>query len=91
MSLNACPDRHRHPALARGKTSKPLRAACKRGIRMSGIRHRSPVDTWKGDWRPGPDPQCRDYARPARFADPDGTTWVIQEIGHRATLAGSAG
>jgi hypothetical protein len=29
-------------------------------------------------WRPGTDPERRDDAS---FADPDGNTWVIQEIG----------
>ena len=35
-----------------------------------------------GGWAPGADPQRRDYASAAGFADPDGNTWVIQEIGH---------
>ena len=53
-----------------------------RGVQISGIRHKSPVDGWQGDWAPGADPQRRDYASAAGFADPDGNTWVIQEIGH---------
>jgi catechol 2,3-dioxygenase-like lactoylglutathione lyase family enzyme len=60
-----------------------------RGVRMSGIRHKSPVAEWKGEWKPGPDPERRDYASLADFADPDGNTWVIQEIGfHVADAAG---
>jgi hypothetical protein len=51
-----------------------------RGVTVSGIRHKSPVDDWTGGFQPGTDPQRRDYAS---FADPDGNTWVIQEIGHR--------
>ncbi len=51
-----------------------------RGVTVSGIRHKSPVDDWKGGWRPGTDPQRRDYAS---FADRDGNTWIIQEIGYR--------
>lgn len=55
-----------------------------RGVDVSGIRHKSPIDDWKGGWRPGPDPERRDYASFADFADPDGNTWVLQEIGYRA-------
>jgi hypothetical protein len=51
-------------------------------VQISGIRHKSPVDGWQGGWAPGADPQRRDYASAAGFADPDGNTWVIQEIGH---------
>jgi catechol 2,3-dioxygenase-like lactoylglutathione lyase family enzyme len=55
-----------------------------RGVKVSGIRHKSPVEEWKGGFEPGVDPQRRDYASFADFADPDGNTWVLQEIGHRA-------
>jgi hypothetical protein len=34
-------------------------------------------------WQPGTDPERRDYASFADFADPDGNTWVLQEIGYR--------
>ena len=54
-----------------------------RGVKVSDIRHKSPVETWAGGWAPGADPERRDYASLADFADPDGNTWVIQEIGHR--------
>lgn len=54
-----------------------------RGVKVSDIRHKSPVETWAGGWAPGVDPDRRDYASFADFADPDGNTWVIQEIGHR--------
>jgi catechol 2,3-dioxygenase-like lactoylglutathione lyase family enzyme len=57
----------------------------RRGVKVSDIRHKAPVEDWKGGWEPGPDPQCRDYASFADFADPDGNTWVLQEIGHRAS------
>ena len=53
-----------------------------RGVKVSDIRHKSPVETWAGGWAPGADPERRDYASFADFADPDGNTWVIQEIGH---------
>jgi catechol 2,3-dioxygenase-like lactoylglutathione lyase family enzyme len=55
-----------------------------RGVAVSGIRHKSPADGWAGGWQPGPDPRRRDYASFADFADPDGNTWIIQEIGHGA-------
>jgi catechol 2,3-dioxygenase-like lactoylglutathione lyase family enzyme len=54
-----------------------------RGVKVSDIRHKSPVETWAGGWAPGADPERRDYASFADFADPDGNTWIIQEIGHR--------
>jgi catechol 2,3-dioxygenase-like lactoylglutathione lyase family enzyme len=54
-----------------------------RGVIVSGIRHKSPIDDWTGGWQSGTDPKRRDYASFAGFADPDGNTWVIQEIGHR--------
>ena len=53
----------------------------RRGVVVSAIRHKSPIDDWKGDWQPGTDPERRDYASLADFADPDGNSWVIQEIG----------
>ena len=53
-----------------------------RGVKVSAIRHKVPIDDWKGGWQPGTDPERRDYASFADFADPDGNTWVIQEIGH---------
>jgi catechol 2,3-dioxygenase-like lactoylglutathione lyase family enzyme len=56
-----------------------------RGVTVSPIRRKSPVDDWKGGFQPGTDPQRRDYASFADFADPDGNIWVIQEIGYRPT------
>ncbi|MEU9522784.1 VOC family protein [Streptomyces sp. NPDC048224] len=55
-----------------------------RGVQVSKIRHKAPIDDWKGRWEPGLDPQRRDYASSADFADPDGNTWIMQEIGYRA-------
>src|SRR6266568_4456478 len=54
-----------------------------RGVKVSAIRHKSPAGDWKGGWQPGADPDRRDYASFADFADPDGNTWVLQEIGYR--------
>jgi catechol 2,3-dioxygenase-like lactoylglutathione lyase family enzyme len=61
-----------------------------RGVSVSGIRHKSPIDDWKGGWQPGTDPERRDYASLADFADPDGNTWVLQEIGYRPSDAPAA-
>lgn len=55
-----------------------------RGVHVSEIRHKSPAEDWQGGWAPGPDPQRRDYASFADFADPDGNTWTLQEIGYRS-------
>ncbi|WP_217576173.1 VOC family protein [Streptomyces sp. GbtcB7] len=57
------------------------RQLTERGVKVSSIRHKSPIDDWKGDWASGPDPDRRDYASFADFADPDGNTWTLQEIG----------
>jgi len=54
-----------------------------RGVDVSAIRHKDPVETWAGGWSMGLDPQRRDYASFADFADPEGNTWTLQERGHR--------
>ncbi len=55
-----------------------------RGVHVSAVRHKDPVESWAGGWSTGLDPQRRDYASFASFADPDGNTWILQERGHRA-------
>ena len=50
-----------------------------RGVEVSDIRHMGPEG-----WQPGPDPSHNDYASFADFADPDGNTWIIQEVPSRA-------
>jgi len=55
-----------------------------RGVQVSAIRHKSPTEDGTGGWQPGADAKRRDYASFADFADPDGNTWVLQEIGYRA-------
>ncbi len=62
-----------------------------RGVKVSGIRHKSPADDWQGTWEPGMDPDRRNYASIADFADPDGNIWVIQEIGYRPPGGSAAG
>jgi hypothetical protein len=54
-----------------------------RGVDVSAIRHKDPVESWAGGWNVGLDPQRRDYASFADFADPDGNIWTLQERGHR--------
>ena len=54
------------------------------GVAVGPVRHKDVVDTWEGSWSPGLDPQRRDYASFADFADPDGNTWILQERGYRA-------
>jgi catechol 2,3-dioxygenase-like lactoylglutathione lyase family enzyme len=64
-----------------------IEAACReligRGAAVSDVRHKSPAGDWKGGWEAGADLRRRDYASFADFADPDGNTWVLQEIGYR--------
>lgn len=46
-----------------------------RGVEVSEVRHM----TLKG-WQPGVDPEHQRYNSFADFADPDGNTWVLQEV-----------
>lgn len=55
-----------------------------RGVAVGAVRHKHPLETWAGAWSEGPDPQRRDYASFADFADPEGNTWTLQERGYRA-------
>jgi catechol 2,3-dioxygenase-like lactoylglutathione lyase family enzyme len=49
-----------------------------RGIEVSDIYH------WSEQGRtPGPDPNRGDYGSYADFADPDGNTWLVQEVPSR--------
>jgi catechol 2,3-dioxygenase-like lactoylglutathione lyase family enzyme len=48
-----------------------------RGVEVGDVRH---FDREALEWRPGPDPEHGDYASFADFADPDGNTWVLQEV-----------
>jgi catechol 2,3-dioxygenase-like lactoylglutathione lyase family enzyme len=49
-----------------------------RGVEVSEIRHMGPEG-----WEPGPDPEHSDYNSFADFSDPDGNTWVLQEVPSR--------
>jgi catechol 2,3-dioxygenase-like lactoylglutathione lyase family enzyme len=48
-----------------------------RGVDVSEVRH---FDRDAGEWRPGPDPEHADYNSFADFSDPDGNSWVLQEV-----------
>jgi catechol 2,3-dioxygenase-like lactoylglutathione lyase family enzyme len=48
-----------------------------RGVEVSAIYHFE-----AGNREQGPDPERRDYGSYADFRDPDGNTWVLQEVGH---------
>jgi predicted enzyme related to lactoylglutathione lyase len=52
------------------------------GVDVGEIRHKVPVGGWDGSFAPGLDPARRDYASFAGFSDPDGNTWVLQELGY---------
>lgn len=60
-----------------------------RGVRASGIRHKSRLPDWRGGFEAGTDPERRDYASFFDFTDPDGNQWFVQERGHQATGGGS--
>ena len=47
------------------------------GAEVSDVRHLE-----NGEWVPGPDPAHADYGSFADFRDPDGNTWVLQEVTH---------
>jgi catechol 2,3-dioxygenase-like lactoylglutathione lyase family enzyme len=54
-----------------------------RGVEVSAIRHKIPINAWDGNFAAGLDPVHRDYASFADFSDPDGNRWVLQERGYR--------
>jgi len=46
-----------------------------RGVEVSDVRHMG-----SEGWQPGADPEHRDYASFADFRDPDGNSWILQEV-----------
>jgi catechol 2,3-dioxygenase-like lactoylglutathione lyase family enzyme len=48
-----------------------------RGVEASEIFHFE-----DGKQAPGPDPRRADYGSYVSFDDPDGNSWVVQEVGH---------
>jgi catechol 2,3-dioxygenase-like lactoylglutathione lyase family enzyme len=67
------------------------RELVERGVALSNFRHKSPATDWHGRWKSGLDPERRDYTTLADFADPDGNSWVIQEIGFHGGDTPTAG
>jgi catechol 2,3-dioxygenase-like lactoylglutathione lyase family enzyme len=57
-----------------------------RGIDVSEVRHMGP-----DGWEPGPDPEHQDYGSFADFSDPDGNTWVLQEVRRKEPGSEGAG
>jgi catechol 2,3-dioxygenase-like lactoylglutathione lyase family enzyme len=55
-----------------------------RGVPLDVIQRKSSIDDWQGDVTDGADPERRDYASFVSFADPDGNTWTLQEIGFQS-------
>ncbi|HEX4010264.1 MAG TPA: VOC family protein [Solirubrobacteraceae bacterium] len=55
-----------------------------RGVSLDVIQRKSAIDDWPGDFADGVDPERRDYASFVSFADPDGNTWTLQEIGFQS-------
>jgi predicted enzyme related to lactoylglutathione lyase len=84
---DAAPGSARTTYLAVTDIEAARRELTARGVEVTGIRHKSPVNGWSGGWQAGLDPERRDYASRAGFADPDGNTWVLQEIGFRPGTA----
>jgi catechol 2,3-dioxygenase-like lactoylglutathione lyase family enzyme len=48
-----------------------------RDVTVSNVRHLE-----SGAWVDGPHAERHDYESFAYFSDPDGNTWVLQEVGH---------
>jgi catechol 2,3-dioxygenase-like lactoylglutathione lyase family enzyme len=87
---DAAPGSARATYLAVTNIEAARRELTKQGVKVSDIRHKSPMDDWKGGWQPGADPKRRDYASLADFTDPDGNTWILQEIGYHPPDAPAA-
>ena len=49
---------------------------------VGDIPHNTPMVAWEGGFAPGGAPARGDYASFARFSDPDGNSWVLQERGY---------
>jgi catechol 2,3-dioxygenase-like lactoylglutathione lyase family enzyme len=53
-----------------------------RGLAIGDIFHFGP-----GGQVPGPDPQRSDYGSYLSFSDPDGNSWLVQEVGRTKPVA----
>jgi catechol 2,3-dioxygenase-like lactoylglutathione lyase family enzyme len=85
LVTSVSPDRVRNLYLVTTDLAAERAKLIARGVPVGEVRHKEPVETWAGGWSPGLDPQRRDYASFADFADPDGNTWTLQERGYRAS------
>ena len=56
-------------------------ALIRRGVEVSEIWHGRGLGTEGRE--PGPDPERRSYSSFASFSDPDGNTWLLQELTQR--------
>ena len=74
---DAAPGSYRGTHLVVSDIEAARAALVERGVDVSEIRH---FDRETGNWKPGPDPQHSKYNSFADFADPDGNTWVLQEV-----------
>jgi predicted enzyme related to lactoylglutathione lyase len=78
----SAPGSYRATYLVVGDIEAAHRDLKERGIPVSDIYHYGP----EGE-APGADPNHADYGSYATFADPDGNTWLVQEVPSRATSA----
>jgi catechol 2,3-dioxygenase-like lactoylglutathione lyase family enzyme len=74
---DAAPGSYRGTHLVVGDIEAARAELVGRGVEVSEIRH---FDRDAGEWRPGADPEHGRYASFADFSDPDGNTWVLQEV-----------
>jgi catechol 2,3-dioxygenase-like lactoylglutathione lyase family enzyme len=74
---DAAPGSYRGTHLVVSDIEAARAALVERGVDVGEIRH---FDREAGNWKPGPDPQHSKYNSFADFADPDGNTWVLQEV-----------
>ena len=74
---DAAPGSYRGTHLVVSDIEAARAALVERGVDVGEIRH---FDREAGNWKPGPDPQHNEYNSFADFADPDGNTWVLQEV-----------
>ena len=75
---DATPGSYRGTHLVVGDIESAREELVGRGVEVSEIRHMGPEG-----WQPGPDPEHRDYNSFADFSDPDGNTWILQEVPSR--------
>jgi catechol 2,3-dioxygenase-like lactoylglutathione lyase family enzyme len=76
---DAAPGSYRGTHLVVGDIEAARAELVGRGLGVSEIRH---FDREAGEWKEGADPEHADYGSFADFRDPDGNTWVLQEVGH---------